>query len=154
MKPTLEPKRKPRKKHKFVGRPWLLGIEDIPPPMDVPFQMWSKSSDPHQQGLIQFEFSPEGISAGWFYEGKDVIPWHELAWFAGELHPDIKREIEFLKEKAEVEGFAVGMARALKVWQDKIIDKPFLASYGESVKEALAEISDVFEKYPSLKECI
>jgi hypothetical protein len=44
--------------------------------------MWSQSSDPHEQGLVQFEFTEEGLGVGWCPDGyldKDVIPWHELA---------------------------------------------------------------------------
>lgn len=106
-----------RKALKFPGRPWMLGTDEIPPPLRVPFQMWSRSSDPHQQGLVQFEFTEEGLAARWFGDSdvptatmssmsiplhgpKTIIEWHELAWLAGGLPRDVEAEIEWLKEKA------------------------------------------------------
>lgn len=156
MKPTLEPKRKRRKKDVYSeARPWLLGTDDIPPPMRVPWQMWSKSSDPHQGGLVQFEFTPEGIAVGWYPEGytdKHVIPWHELAFLSGSRPRDLQEEIQHIRELAESEDFAVGNMRAVREWRDKTMMKPFLSSHGEAVKEACAAIDAVFEKYPILKE--
>lgn len=108
-----------RKSIKFPGRPWMLGTDEIPPPMRVPYQMWSRSSDPHQAGLVQFEFTEEGLAVRWFGDSdvptttlgsaiplfypKNIIEWHELAWLAGNQPRDVEAEIEWIKEKAQHE---------------------------------------------------
>jgi MarR-like DNA-binding transcriptional regulator SgrR of sgrS sRNA len=134
------------------GRPWLLGTNDIPPPMRVPWQMWSKSSDPHQQGLIQFEFTEEGLSVGWCPHGfieKDVIPWAELAWMAGSQHPDLKSEAEWIKEQAQSEGYKLAREMVMKELQTKvnaIVDEadrtgnPFLLKHAQAWKEIMKEL--------------
>ena len=125
------------------GRPFLLGTNDNPPPLRVPWQMWSKSSDPYQQGLVAFEFTEEGLAVGWFPEGflsKDVIPWHELAWMAGNDHPDLKDEVQRIKENAELEGFKHARDRVLDVVQSVIAeepDNPFLKKYVDKLKKAI-----------------
>lgn len=141
-----------RRKSLNAGRPWLLGTDDNPPPLRVPWQMWSKSSDPHQAGLIAFEFTEEGLAVGWFPKGftdKNIIPWHELAWMAGQQHPDLKTECEFIKEQAEAEGLSLGRKRAFEIVRleamkiSNIADEtnnPFLAKYSEALKVAISQI--------------
>lgn len=103
-RPTKEPR-----------RPYLLGTDDIPPPMDVPWQMWSNSSNPYEQGLVQFEFTPKGLQVRWLDidEQAYVIEWHELAIIAG-LPPKLTEEVQHIKEKAENEGYIWGLAKALQ----------------------------------------
>jgi hypothetical protein len=129
------------------GRPWLLGTEDRPPPMRVPWQMWSRSSDPHQQGLIHFEFTEEGLAVGWFPEGiigdQSVIPWHELAWMAGEKTPDLKKEIEWIKEQAQAEGYQLARGMVLHKVSEVIAEEPsnpFLTKYAVKLKKAIDEV--------------
>lgn len=99
--------------------------------------MWSKSSDPHQNGLIQFEFTEEGLAVKWFgnfdtegmtvRDGKGIIEWHELAWVAGQQPLSLKEEIEWIKEQAEAEGAKAGIEIALGVlrdWHDKVTREP------------------------------
>src|SRR5277367_2081583 len=131
----------PKRKSLDKGRPWLLGTNDRPPPLRVPWQMWSQSSDPHQQGLIHFEFTEEGLAVGWFPEGiigeQNVIPWHELAWMSGSEHPDLKTECEFIKEQAEAEGYKHGMQNALNELQKRIAED---LRNGESVSERKTDL--------------
>jgi hypothetical protein len=101
----------------------MLGTDDIPPPMDVPWQMWSQSSNPYEQGLIQFEFTPKGLAVSWWGECPSeqvsggirqapyVIEWHELANIAS-LPPKLEEDIQWIKEKAEIEGYKLGMKKA------------------------------------------
>jgi hypothetical protein len=140
------PKRKSASKG--ATRPWLLGTNDTPPPLRVPWQMWSKSSDPHEQGLVQFEFTEEGLGVGWCPDGyfdKDVIPWHELAWMAGKEHPYLKREREYLKEQSQTEGYRLGYERAMEeimpiIWgaatEAQNTENPFLKKYVEDLERA------------------
>lgn len=131
-------------------RPWMLGTNDIPPPIRVPWQMWSKSSSPYEQGLVQFEFTDEGLAVGWCPDGyldKDVIPWHELAWMAGKEHPDLKREREYLKEESQTEGYRLGLERAVEKLTEKIgeIDSsgdenPFLKKFAADLTKATEDI--------------
>lgn len=135
-----------KRKKLDAGRPWLLGTEDRPPPLRVPWQMWSKSSDPHQQGLIAFEFTEEGLAVAWFPEGfieKDVIPWHELAWMAGQQSPDLKKELEWIKETAQAEGYKMAKKIALEKVEAIIAeepDNPFLKKYAAKLKLAIEEV--------------
>jgi hypothetical protein len=94
-------------------RPWMLGTDDIPPPMDVPWQMWSKSSNPYEQGLVQFEFTPEGLAVQWWgpHETRYVITWNELGIMA-ELPPKLAEDVQWIKEQAEMDGFKAGLERA------------------------------------------
>lgn len=113
-------------------RPWMLGTNDIPPPIRVPWQIWSKSSDPHEQGLIQFEFTEEGLGVGWYPDGyldKNVIPWHELAWMAGSEHPDLATERQWIKEESQAEGYRLGLERAVTELTRKIHELERLVMY-------------------------
>lgn len=152
VKPNTKSGRK--KRNRKDDRPWLLGTDEIPPPLDVPWQMWSQSSNPHEGGLIRFEFTREGLIVGYVNEEKGFIAWHELAWMTGNQPRDLQEEIQYIREFAQAEAFAIGMARALKEWRDKVLGKPFLASYGDEVKEAIAAIDALMEKHPRLKECL
>lgn len=143
-----------KKRNRKDDRPWLLGTGDIPPPLDVPWQMWSQSSNPYEQGLVCFEFTREGLVVGWWQEEKVLIAWHELAWMTGQQPRGLQEEVQYIKEFAEAEAYAVGLARALKEWQERVAGKPFLASYVAEVKETIAAIDAVMEKYPRLKECL
>jgi hypothetical protein len=134
------------------GRPWLLGKNDTPPPMRVPWQMWSQSSNPHQQGLIAFEFTEEGLAVGWYPEGfleKSIIPWDELAWMSGQVNPDLKIEAQYLKEQAETDGYKLGKQRAVEEIRLKIMKlrtmsdetgNPFLVKYAEALKAVMDEV--------------
>lgn len=134
----------------------MLGTNDIPPPLRVPWQMWSQSSDPHQQGLVQFEFTEEGIGVNWFPDRvttKDVIPWYELAWTAGSDHPDLVTECEFLKEKAEQEGYRLGLEKAVEMLTERVLkikgegsENPFLKKYGADLGKALKDIQQIVEE--------
>ena len=138
-----------------AGRPWMLGTDDNPPPLRVPWQMWSRSSDPHQQGLIAFEFTEEGLAVGWYPDGfleKDVISWDELAWMSGNQSLDLKREVEFIKEQAETEGLKLGRQKAVEEISGKVAQfesianetsNPFLLKYAESLKTAITEIKEL-----------
>lgn len=92
---------RPRKEDR---RPWLVGTDDIPPPMDVGWQMWSGSSSPYEQGLVKFEFTPKGLAVMWFGINEDryVIEWHELASLAGNP-PRFAEQLEYLREQAVIE---------------------------------------------------
>lgn len=108
----------------------MLGTDDIPPPMDVPWQMWSNSSNPYEQGLVQFEFTPKGLAVNWFGGCPEekvkgglryapyVIEWHELANIA-ELPPRLDEDLQFLKEKAENEGYREGMERSQREFDER-----------------------------------
>lgn len=134
-------------------RPWMLGTSDIPPPLRVPWQMWSNSDDPHEQGLVQFEFTEEGLGIGWYpdaYFSKEVIPWHELAWEAGKEHPDLKREREWLKEQSQTEGYRLGMERAVgeltrKIWSIEASspENPFLKKYAADLTRVIDEVKQI-----------
>ena len=141
----------PKRKKLDSGRPWLLGTDEIPPPLRTPWQMWSKSSDPHQQGLIQFEFTEEGLTVAWFPDGlqeKNVIPWDELAWASGQNSPDLRRELEFIKEKAQDEGLRWAKEQFVKDMRVKITEiglivqqteNPFLTKYAEQLTRIIKE---------------
>lgn len=119
-----------RKKTTYPGRPWMLGTDEIPPPMRVPFQMWSKSSDPHQGGLIQFEFTDEGLAVKWFgdfdasggvvRDGKSIIEWHELTWVAGQKPLSLTEEIVWIKEQAAHDAYV----RVVREWLDRVGSSP------------------------------
>ena len=113
-------RRKMQRPTKEPLRPWMLGTNDIPPPMDVPWQMWSQSSSPYEQGLIQFEFTPKGLAVRWFGvdEKRYVIEWHELGIIAN-LPPKLEEDLQHLKEKSEHEGYLWGLAKALERYGDK-----------------------------------
>ena len=135
-----------KRKKLDIGRPWLLGTNDIPPPMRVPWQMWSKSSDPHQQGLIQFEFTEEGLAVGWWPEGvlsKRVIPWDELAWMAGSTPVNLALEVEHIKEQSQAEGYQLARHQVLHKISEVIAEEPsnpFLVKYAVKLKKAIDEV--------------
>lgn len=140
----------PKRKKLDAGRPFRLGVDEVPPPLRVPWQMWSKSSNPHQQGLIQFEFTEEGLAVGWWPvidNGKEIIPWDELAWMAGQQSPDLKKELEWIKEQAQTEGYKLA-GKAMIERVDKIIadepDNPFLLKYKAKLQQAIDEVKGMF----------
>lgn len=115
------------KSRKSPYKPFLLGSDDIHPPLDVPWQMWSTSSNPYEQGLVQFEFTPEGLRIGWMYTEKLVIRWHEMAFIAAHP-PRLNEEIQHIREGAERAGYLYGLAKALKQFESKmpLIEAPSL----------------------------
>jgi len=126
----------------------MLGTDEIPPPLRRPWQMWSTSSDPYQNGLIQFEFTEEGLAVGWFPDAKQLIPWHELAWGAGTKSPDLNGEVEWVREQAQAEGYRLAKKQFIEDMRGKVTkiglmlietDNPFLAKYAEKLKELIVE---------------
>lgn len=126
------------------------------PPLPVGrYEAENTCSDPHWAGPIEVQFKPCEIQVRWLGETEwKSVTWHEIMYVADALPIPIVENIEYLKQEAVAEAYAVGLARALKEWQSKVMGRPFLASYGDSVKEAIAAIDSVFEKYPRLKECL
>lgn len=114
-------------------RPWLVGTDDIPPPMDVGWQMWSESSNPYEQGLVQFEFTPKGLAVQWFglEEHRYVIEWHELAIISNSP-PKFHEEMTYLREKAEMDGFKEGLERAQKEFDERTMGPRIV--FGEKLK--------------------
>ena len=107
--------------------------------------MWSQSSSPHEQGLIQFEFASEGLMIAWHPDTKQLIPWNELAWMSGQPNPNLKTEADFLKEQAQSEGYELGMARALTEARSISIltataGNPFVKKYVDELEAAIRSI--------------
>ena len=104
-------------------KPWMVGTNDNPPPLDVPWQMWSNSSSPYEQGLVQFEFTPKGIAVKWCGpdEPKLVVEWHELACMAA-WPPKLREELDSLRERAAAEGYMWGLTKALERFGDRYTD--------------------------------
>jgi len=157
-----KPKSKPKQRTKIVGspaappkqdkRPWLLGTDEIPPPIDVPYQMWSKSSNPYEQGMLQFEFVPQGVKVGWWFEPKQTIEWHELALFIGCLPRDFQDDMQCIREQTYTdalrEGFAYGTAKAMDFWKEKALQWP----QSEEAVKLIQEAIRVLEFYCKVEE--
>jgi hypothetical protein len=151
-----------RKTTEEARRPVLLGTNEIPPPMDIPWQMWSRSSDPHQQGLIVFEFTPDGLGVCWWEEqslvngrlSKAVIPWHEMAWMAGQQSPDLKSELDWIKERAQIDGYRIAREMVMQKVHSEICKlrsiaeethNPFVAKYADGLNGVMDEVESEFK---------